>query len=101
MGSCTSMFNAHQGLGEILFAIYLVVLVIVYVMGRQGRVVPSWLTGIAHGLLGLQVLMGIILIAQSKYRNDVPWYHPLLGILAALSLGLTPVMRQRFGRVNG
>src|SRR5438105_14634142 len=60
-GVALGMFNAHQGLGEILFAIYLVVLVVVLIMGRQGRTAPSWLIGIAHTLLTLQIVLGVIL----------------------------------------
>jgi hypothetical protein len=92
------MFEAHEGLGRILFAIYLIVLVAVVVLDRRGRPVPGWLFGIAHGLLALQVAMGVILLSGDR---TAPWYHVALGLLALLSLGLTPVLRQRLGRING
>jgi hypothetical protein len=95
------MFNAHQGLGEVLFAIYLIVLVVVYLMGRNGKEAPSWLVGLSHGLLALQVAMGVILISQEKYRSAVPWYHPVLGIVALLAIGLATPLRKRLGKTNG
>jgi hypothetical protein len=93
------MAEFHARLGEGLFVIYLIVLVIVWFMSRQDRKAPAWLMGIAHALLGLQVILGIILIAQDSDR--IVWYHPVLGILAALSLGLMPVFRNRLGPRTG
>jgi energy-converting hydrogenase Eha subunit A len=93
------MAEFHARLGEGLFLIYLIVLGIVWFMGRRGRDVPSWLIGLSHGILGLQVAIGAILFLEEPDR--IVWYHPLIGILAMLALGLTPVFRQRFGRVNG
>jgi hypothetical protein len=71
---------------------------IVFFMGRGGKEAPGWMTGIAHGLLGLQVALGLILLADGR---SVVWYHPVLGIAAMLALGLTPVLRERLGRTNG
>lgn len=92
------MFEIHRGIGEGLFLIYLVIIGVVYVMGRGGREAPAWLTGISHGLLALQVALGVILLAEG---HSVVWYHPVLGIAAMLAIGLTPVLRQRLGRTNG
>ena len=92
------MFEIHRGIGEGLFIIYLVVMAVVIYMGRSGREVPAWLSAISHGLLALQVALGVILLADGY---SVVWYHPVLGIAAMLAIGLTPVLRERLGRVNG
>lgn len=92
------MFEIHRGIGEGLFLIYLIVMGVIYFMGRSGRDVPSWLTAISHGILALQIAVGVILLAEG---HSVVWYHPVLGIAAMLALGLTPVLRQRLGRTNG
>lgn len=92
------MFDIHRGIGEGLFLIYLIIMAVVYFMGRSGREAPAWLTGISHGLLALQVALGVILLSEG---HSVVWYHPVLGIAAMLSIGLTPVLRQRLGRTTG
>lgn len=93
------MESLHQGIGEGLFLVYVVVIAVVLVMGRRGRTAPPWLLGVAHGLLGLQVAVGALLFLEDPDR--IPWYHPLLGLLALLSLGLAPVLRERLGRPTG
>lgn len=92
------MFEIHRGIGEGLFLIYLIVLGVIYAIGRTGREAPTWLTAIAHGILALQVAVGVILLAEGR---SVVWYHPVLGIAAMLALGLTPVLRRRLGRTTG
>ncbi len=92
------MYEIHRGIGEGLFLIYLILMGVVYFMGRSGRDVPAWLTGVSHGILALQVAVGVILLAEG---HSVVWYHPVLGIAAMLAIGLTPVLRQRLGRTNG
>ena len=92
------MFDIHRGIGEGLFLIFLIVMGVVFFMGRGERQAPPWLIGIAHGLLALQVALGVILLADGY---SVVWYHPVLGIAAMLAIGLTPVLRQRLGRTNG
>jgi len=92
------VFEIHRGIGEGLFLIYLIIMGVVFFMGRGGREVPTWLTGISHGILALQVAVGVILLAEG---HSVVWYHPALGIAAMLAIGLTPVLRQRLGRTNG
>ncbi len=92
------MFEIHRGIGEGLFLIYLIVMGVIYFMGRSDRDVPSWLTAISHGILALQVAVGVILLAEGR---SVVWYHPVLGIAAMLALGLTPILRQRLGRTTG
>lgn len=92
------MFDIHRGIGEGLFLIYLIVMGIIFAMGRTGREVPTWLSAISHGILALQVALGVILLAEG---HSVVWYHPVLGIAAMLALGLTPVLRQRLGQMTG
>lgn len=91
----------HGRLGEGLFVIYLIIMGLVWFLGRGGRPTPGWLLGIAHGLLGLQVALGLILVMEEPDRigsdGAVPWYHPVLGIAALLAIGLTPVFKRRFG----
>jgi hypothetical protein len=92
------VFDIHKGIGEGLFLVYLIIMGIIFFMNRGGREAPAWLSAISHGLLALQVAIGVILLADG---HSVVWYHPVLGIAAMLALGLMPMLRERFGRVNG
>jgi hypothetical protein len=95
------MAEFHGRLGEGLFVIFLIVMGIAWYLGRSGRTVPGALPGIAHGLLGLQVALGLLLVMEDPDRigsdGAVPWYHPVLGISAMLAIGLTPVLKRRLG----
>jgi energy-converting hydrogenase Eha subunit A len=93
------MFELHRGLGEGLFLIYFIVIGIVWFMSRSNREVPGWLMGISHGLLALQVAVGVILLMEDPDR--VVWYHPAIGLAAILALGLTPVFKKRLGATQG
>jgi hypothetical protein len=93
------MFEIHRAIGEGLFLLYLIVFVVILALGRRGGTPPSWLVGLSHGILALQVAIGVILLAEDPDR--VVWYHPVLGILALLALGLTPVIRQRLRGAMG
>lgn len=88
------MENFHRYLGESLFIIYLIVMIAVIVLGRREKPVPPWLTGAAHGLLALQVAVGVILLLSGGLRG-VSWLHPVVGLAAVLALGLTPVFKAR------
>jgi len=92
------VYDIHRGIGEGLFIIYLVIMAVIFFMGRGGKEVPSWLSAISHGLLALQVALGVILLAEG---HSVVWYHPVLGIAAMLAIGLTPQLRARLGRTMG
>jgi hypothetical protein len=92
------MGEFHARLGEGLFLIYFIIIGVIFFLSRGNRAVPGWLSGISHGLLFLQVALGLILLMEG---NDIPWYHPVLGIAAILSLGLTPVFKQRLGATKG
>ena len=89
------MEDFHRYLGEGLFVVYVVVMAVALIIGRRGRDVPPWLTGAAHSLLALQVAIGVILLLSDGLRG-VHWLHPIVGILAMLSLGLAPVFKTRF-----
>jgi hypothetical protein len=95
------MAGFHGRLGEGLFVIFLIVMGLVWYLGRNGRTVPGALPGIAHGLLALQVALGLLLVMDEPDRigsdGVVPWYHPLLGVAAMLAIGLTPVLKRRLG----
>jgi hypothetical protein len=94
------VYDIHKGIGEGLFVVYVVVLIAIFLMGRRGQSVPSWLVGASHGLLTLQVALGVILLAEG-HGDAVPWYHPVLGIAAFLSIGLATPLRKRLGTKNG
>lgn len=91
------MDSLHRFIGEGLFVVYIVAMVVAIVMSRRGQRPPVWLTAVAHGLLGLQVLLGLALLMTDGLQG-VPWYHPVLGLAAVAALGLSPVLRGRFPR---
>jgi energy-converting hydrogenase Eha subunit A len=93
------MYEFHARLGEGLFLIYFIIIGVIFFMARSNRTVPGWLTGLSHGLLGLQVALGLILLMEEPDR--VVWYHPAIGLAAILALGLTPVFRKRLGHTQG
>lgn len=89
------MQDFHRYLGEGLFIIYVVVMIIVLVMGRRGKTIPPWLTGAAHALLAVQVAVGVIIL-MSDGLSGVHWTHPVVGLLAILALGMAPVFKSSF-----
>ena len=93
------VIEIHRYIGEGLFIAYIVVMAIVFFMGRKGRKAPPAAIGIAHGLLALQVAIGVILFLEEPDR--VVWYHPVLGLAAIVALGLTPVFRKNLGATRG
>ena len=92
------MFDLHRMIGEGLFLVYVIVIVVILIMNRRGGTAPGWLIGIAHGLLALQVAMGMILLAGDR---SAPWYHVVLGLGAIVALALTPVFKQRLVGIYG
>lgn len=89
------MENIHRYLGEGLFIVYIIALIAAIVMIRKGRDVPAWLTGVAHGLLAIQVGLGVILLLSGGLRG-VHWLHPVVGLTAFLAVGFVPAMLKRF-----
>ena len=94
-----AMYDIHARLGEGLFLIYFIVIGVIFFMSRSNRAAPSWLIGLSHGLLALQVALGLILLMEEPDR--VVWYHPAIGLAAILALGLTPVFKRRLGDAQG
>ena len=93
------MASFHQYLGEGLFVIYLFVIIVVLFAGRRGRPVPAALLGVAHLLLAVQVIMGVLLISEDSGRVSI--IHPILGLLTVAVLGSTPILRKRLGSRQG
>lgn len=88
------MESIHRYLGEGLFVVYVIALIAAFVMTRRGREVPPWLTGVAHGLLAIQVGLGLILLLSGGLRG-VHWLHPVVGLIAFLAVGFVPAMMKR------
>jgi hypothetical protein len=81
-----------NGLAVILLSVVLAALG--WLRVRQGQLPPPWaraLQGVAHLLLTVQVLIGVGLLARGA---RITWVHPILGILALLSLLLPLVVPQ-------
>lgn len=93
------MFDIHRSIGEGLFIVYIIVIVVVLLLSRRGRAAPGWIVGIAHGLLAVQVALGLILLADDTY--SAPWYHWVLGLAAIVALALTPALKQRLAGIYG
>jgi heme A synthase len=91
------MDSIHRFIGEGLFVVYIVVMLVAIIMARRETRPPVWLTAIAHGLLAIQVLLGLAILLTDGLQG-VPWYHPVLGLAAVAALGLSPVLRGRFPR---
>lgn len=91
------MDSLHRFIGEGLFVVYIVAMIVALIMARRGQRPPAWLTAIAHGLLGIQVLLGLVIMLTDGLQG-VPWYHPVLGLAAVAALGLTPLLREHLQR---
>ena len=89
------MEDFHRFLGEGLFVIYVIVLIVAFVLSRRGRDVPPWLAGVAHGLLTIQIALGVILLLSGGLRG-VHWLHPVVGLTAFLAVGFVPALMGRF-----
>ena len=87
----------------VLFVLYLGIAIAAFALAsrRQGEryVLPPWLTGTAHALLGVQVLMGIILFA--RHPHAMPVSHAVAGIGTVVVLGLMAPLNRRYGRARG
>ncbi|HEU5425077.1 MAG TPA: hypothetical protein VFU72_16160 [Nitrolancea sp.] len=100
------MSDAHGTLGVVLALLYLGIAVAAYLLASRApesaplrATLPPWLTGTAHALLGVQVLMGIILFA--RHPHIMPVSHAVAGILTVVALGLMVPLGRRYGRARG
>ena len=89
------MAHVHGGLGELIVILYLGIAIASWALARR-QGLPAWLTGTAHALLGVQIVLGIILFVRNPHA--VPWTHPVFGLLALLALGLMAPLRRRYSR---
>lgn len=89
------MVDAHGGLGELLVVLYLVIGILAFVLARRNGV-PTWLTGTAHALLAVQIIMGIILYI--KHPHVMPVSHVIAALLTIPAVGLMVPLRPRLGR---
>lgn len=90
-----SLSSLHRWIGEGLFVIYVLAMLVAIIYSRRESKPPAWLFGVAHGLLGLQVVFGLLLFAFDGL-SGVPWYHPVLGVITLFALSLAPLFQTRF-----
>ncbi len=91
------MLEAHGGLGEALVIIYLAIAILSFVLARR-KGLPAWVTGTAHALLGVQIIMGIILFAE--HPHAMPISHVIVALLTIPALGLMAPLGGRLGRAR-
>ncbi len=89
------MTAAHGGLGELLVVLYLAIAILSFVLAKR-KGLPAWVTGTAHALLGVQIIMGVILYIQ--HPHVMPVSHVIAALLTIPVLGLMGPLRRRFGR---
>ncbi len=92
------MLTAHGSLGEFLVVVYIAVAIFAAILANRGGL-PSWVSGIAHGLLSVQVLIGIILLIRNP--SAAPWHHIVFGLLTIPALGLMFPLKKRLGATRG
>lgn len=92
------MITVHAMLGESLVIVYLLVAIFAAVLANRGGL-PAWVSGIAHGLLTLQVLLGVVLFFRNS--DAAPWHHFVFGLLTIPALGLIFPLRKRIGATRG
>lgn len=95
------MADVHKYLGEGILAIYVVLIIVGLVMERRGKGLPAAITGIGHGLLAVQVALGLMLLGTLDSDQDFNWLHPIFGFLAFGSLILMRPMREKLGANRG
>jgi len=87
--------DAHGGLGELLVVVYLAIAILAFVLARRNGV-PTWLTGTAHALLAVQIIMGIILYIE--HPHVMPVSHVIVALLTIPAVGLMVPLRSRLGK---
>lgn len=71
----------HGHLGQGLFLLLLLVAAVGLFAGIRGGTVPALLTRVVYSLIGLQVILGILMLVTGGLRG-VSWIHPVIGVLA-------------------
>ncbi|HEX3723948.1 MAG TPA: hypothetical protein VHV31_14250 [Nitrolancea sp.] len=89
------MAQAHGGLGELIVLLYLVIAILSFVLAKRNGL-PAWVTGTAHALLAVQILMGIILFI--RYPHAMPVSHVIAALLTIPAIGLMVPLRKRIGK---
>jgi hypothetical protein len=89
------MANAHGGLGELIVVLYFVIAILSFVMAKRNGL-PAWVTGTAHALLGVQLIMGVILYI--RYPHVMPVSHVIAALLTIPAIGLMVPLRKRIGK---
>jgi hypothetical protein len=92
------MLTAHGSLGEFLVLVYIAMAIFAAVLANRGGI-PAWATGIAHGLLTVQLLLGVILLIRNP--SAAPWTHIVFGLMAIPAIGLMFPLKKRLGPVRG
>jgi hypothetical protein len=92
------MLAVHGSLGEVLVLVYIAIAILAAVLANRGGL-PAWVTGIAHALLTVQLILGIILFIRNP--TAAPWHHILFGLLAIPALGLMFPLKKRLGATRG
>jgi hypothetical protein len=92
------MLTAHGTLGEFLVIVYLAVAIFAVILANRGGL-PTWVSGIAHGLLTIQVLLGVVLLIRNP--TAAPWHHIVFGLMVIPALGLMFPLRKRLGPSRG
>ncbi len=92
------MITAHGSLGEVLVLVYIGIAIFAAILANRGGL-PSWVSGIAHGLLSIQVILGVILLIRNP--SAVPWHHIVFGLLTIPALGIMFPLRKRLGVTRG
>jgi len=89
------MANAHGGLGELIVVLYFVIAILSFALAKRNGL-PSWVTGTAHALLAVQIIMGIILYIQ--HPHVMPVSHVIAALLTIPAIGLMVPLRKRIGK---
>jgi hypothetical protein len=92
------MLTAHGSLGEFLVLAYIAVAILAAILANRGGL-PAWVSGIAHGLLSIQVILGIVLLIRNP--SAAPWHHIVFGLLTIPALGLMFPLKKRLGATRG
>jgi hypothetical protein len=89
------MVQAHGGLGELIVVLYFVIAILSFVLAKRNGL-PAWVTGTAHALLAVQIILGITLYIQ--HPHVMPVSHVIAALLTIPAIGLMVPLRKRIGK---